>query len=295
MKRRRKTRIRINLKRFIISLSFLGIIFLLTANISKKIFAKNHNDKNTELNKEIEIYEYIDKEEDVPVEDTKKEEVDDIENKDDTVDVPLDKGVIRDEKKVDKLEENIPQPKKEDNPSKSNDYREVFKDDLFLGDSITDSISFYEFLDESHVVAKLGLTAKEAINQMDDIVKSKPKDIYMMFGMNDILTGEGSQKFVENYRELVRAIKDELPDSNLYIQSILYVAPKVKNKKPLLTNENVDDFNQALMDMAEDEGIEYLNIGSILEDNMDLLEPDGIHVKYKFYKLWLNYLTENTK
>ena len=116
-----------------------------------------------------------------------------------------------------------------------------------------------------------------------------------MFGMNDILTGESSKEFVKNYRELIQAIKDNLPDSNIYIQSRLPVSPKVKDKKPLLTNENVDDFNQALMDIAENDNFQYLNIGSILDDNMDLLEPDGIHVKYKFYKLWLDYLIENTK
>ncbi len=41
--------------------------------------------------------------------------------------------------------------------------------------------------------------------------------------------------------------------------------------------------------MTEEENVKYLNIRDIVEDNMDLLEPDGIHVKYKFYELWLQY------
>lgn len=289
MKRKKKAKVKINFKRFIISLSLLTIILLLTINISKKILAKSHKDKNIESSKKLEVYEDInkDKKTDNPVEGIKDSNIED--------DVPLEKENLKDEKKVDKVEENITQSKAEDKSSKSNDYKEAFKDDLFFGDSITDSISFYEFLDQSHVVAKLGLTSKEAKNKIEDIVKQQPKKIYIMFGMNDILTGESSKEFVKNYRELIQAIKDNLPDSNIYIQSILPVSPKVKDKKPLLTNENVDDFNQALMDMAENDNFQYLNIGSILDDNMDLLEPDGIHVKYKFYKLWLDYLIENTK
>lgn len=285
----KKAKAKVNFKRFTISLLVFVVITLLITNVSKKILAKNHNDKNIDSSKSLETYidTNKDKKTDNPVEDVKNPNNED--------GIPLEKGSPKDEKKVDKVEESVPQIKAEDNSSKPSEYKETFKDDLFLGDSITDSISFYDFLDESHVVAKLGLTSKEAKKQIEDIVKTQPKNIYIMFGMNDILTGESSKEFIKDYRELIQAIKIKLPDSNIYIQSILPVASKVKNKKPLLTNENVDDFNQALMDMAKDDNLQYLNIRSILDSDMDLLEPDGIHVKYKFYELWLDYLIENTK
>ena len=162
-------------------------------------------------------------------------------------------------------------------------------------DSITDSLSFYEFIDESNVVAKFGLTSKGAKDEVESIVKINPKNIFIMFGMNDILTDEDSNQFADDYAELIYDIKEKLPDTKIYVQSILSVAPKVKDKKPLLTNENIDKFNEALKGMAKNEKVEYLNIRTILEENKDLLEPDGIHVKYKFYKLWLDYLIENIK
>lgn len=285
----KKAKAKVNFKRFTISLLVFTIIILLITNISKKILAKNHNDKNIDSSKSLETYRDTseDKKTDNSVEDIK-----DLNNEDN---VPLEKESPKDEKEVDKVEEGVPQSKAEDNSSKSSEYKETFKDDLFLGDSITDSISFYDFLDESNVVAKLGLTSKEAKKQIEDIVKAQPKNIYIMFGMNDILTGENSKNFIKDYRELIQAIKIKLPDANIYIQSILPVDSNVKNKKPLLTNENVDDFNQALMDMAKDDNLQYLNIRSILDSDMNLLEPDGIHVKYKFYELWLDYLIENTK
>ena len=276
---KRGKRIRIDYKRFILSLTIFVIIAVLTTNVSKKIFAKYNGKDKTPSTKEAVAAADIDKKVKI---DTSPEGKPDLHSEDDKSKVQED---FKDANKVDKT----------DNLSKSNDYKEVFKEDLFLGDSITDSLSFYEFIDESHVVAKFGLTSKKAKDEIEGIVKVNPKNIFIMFGMNDILTGEDSNQFANKYAELIHDIKEKLPDSNIYIQSILLVDPKVKNKKPLLTNENIEDFNQALMDMTKDENIEYLNIRTILEDNGDLLEPDGIHVKYKFYELWLDYLIENTK
>lgn len=268
---RRNKRNKINLKRFTFSLTIFAIIFILIVNISKKIFAKVSHENKNYSSKEAEEYKNME-----------------ISN--------LDKEKIETNKEDDKInvEEDL-KDIKEDNSNKLNDYKEIFKEDLFLGDSITDSISFYEFLDQSHVIAKFGLTAKGAKGKIEEIAKADPKNIFIMFGMNDILTGEDREKFIKDYLELIQSIKEKLPDVKIYIQSILPVEPKVKDKKPLLTNENINEFNQALMDMAEDEKIDYINIKEILEQNNDLLEPDGIHVKYKFYKLWLDYLVENIK
>ena len=161
-----------------------------------------------------------------------------------------------------------------------------------MGDSITDSLSFYDILDESNIIAKFGLTTRKSTDIIDNIIKKNPRNIYIMLGTNDILTGEGSQKFIEDYTKLVQIIKEKLPDTNIYINSILPVKSKVKDKKPLLTNENIDEFNKALVTFAKDENIQYLDIASIFEDDIDLIEPDGIHVKYKFYKLWLDFIIE---
>ena len=113
--------------------------------------------------------------------------------------------------------------------------------------------------------------------------------------MNDILSFKDKEKFIIYYKDLINTIHSGLPEAKIYVQSILPVSSEVEGKKPFLNNENIDIFNQALRDMAAEENIEYLNIREILENNMDLLEPDGIHVKYNFYELWLDYLTKNSK
>lgn len=276
MKRSKRKRIKINYKRFVLSLIIFIIIGILTNNVSKEIFVSYNGKNKTPSTKEAVT-------------------VADIDEKVKTDGAPEESSDLHNENRKSQVQEDLKGIRKVEDLSKSNDYKEVFKEDLFFGDSITDSLSFYEFIDESNVVAKFGLTAKGAKDEVQNIVKINPKSIFIMFGMNDILTDEDSNQFADDYAELIHIIKEKLPNTKIYVQSILSVDPKVKDKKPLLTNENIDNFNQALKGMAKNEKVEYLNIRTILEENKDLLEPDGIHVKYKFYKLWLDYLIENIK
>lgn len=174
-------------------------------------------------------------------------------------------------------------------------YREIFEDDLFLGDSITDSLAFYNLLDKENVIAELGFTVRNAKEEIENIKSSSPENIYILFGNNDISYYKRSEIFIIPYRELIDRIQTELPDSKIYIQSILPVGPDVEDEEPLFSQENIGDFNKALKDLAREEELDYLNIREIVEENMDLLEPDEIHMKYQFYELWLDYLQEKTK
>src|SRR5699024_545712 len=126
--------------------------------------------------------------------------------------------------------------KKEDNGDKSYNYKEIFKDSLFIGDSITDSLSAYEVLDERNVIAKLGLTAVGAQKEVINIGEGNFSKVYILFGMNDILMGISDEKFTQNYMDLIHIIQKKLPNADIYVQSILPVSPKVQNKKPALNN-----------------------------------------------------------
>lgn len=183
--------------------------------------------------------------------------------------------------------------KKEDNGDKSYNYKEIFKDSLFIGDSITDSLSAYEVLDERNVIAKLGLTAVGAQKEVINIGEGNFSKVYILFGMNDILMGISDEKFTQNYMDLIHIIQKKLPNADIYVQSILPVSPKVQNKKTALNNLKIKEFNSALVRMCKDEGINYIDLKPLLIGKESLREPDGIHLKYAFYKEWLNYIINN--
>ncbi len=305
---RKRRRIRINCKRATLSLMIVLVILLFTTKISRQIFAKGYqnNDENIKSNQEIAAYKDEENDSDsetyIPIEDNIQIDNREFESTEETNVEDMDKvdSKEKEEQKEgsDEKEESdsVEEVDKSNESKEPKDYKEIFKSDVFIGDSITDSLSFYKFLDKSNVVAKMGLTAKKAVTMIDNIVEKEPENIFILFGTNDILNGGDNKKFAGEYSELIQAIKSRLPDVNIYINSILPVEEKVKNKKPLLTNENIDNFNDALVEMAEEEeGIKYLNISPIVEQDLSLFEPDGIHMKYRFYESWLDFLIKNTK
>ena len=178
---------------------------------------------------------------------------------------------------------------------KKEEYKKIFNRDLFLGDSITDSLSFYKLINDYNVIAKLGYTTVKAQVEVDNIVKKNPENIYILFGLNDIGYDVSSQEFADNYAKLIRQIKERLPDTNIYVQSILPVTADVEKRRSRLNNSNIKEFNRALVDMAKKEKINYLNIAFICREKTDVYEPDGIHPQYSFYELWLDYLIKNIK
>lgn len=277
----RKRRIKINFKKLTMFLTIFTLLIVGTVKLSIEVLAKNHKEENPVSNVEENIDKKIDEniDRETNIETNAKKNIDEDEDTD----------IANNENKKEGLN------KKKDKPKKIYDYKEIFTNDLFLGDSITDSLSFYEIINESNVIAEFGFTARKSVSELDSIEKQNPENIFIMLGMNDMLNNENSDKFAEDYSNLINSIRERVPDTNIYIQSILPVDPKVREKKPVLTNENIDKFNKVLIKFAKEENINYVNLSSIIEEDKDLLEPDGIHTKYDFYILWLNYLIENIK
>lgn len=183
---------------------------------------------------------------------------------------------------------------------KSINYSELFKNDLFIGDSITEGLSFYDFLNEKNVSSKLGLTVPQTIKAVSNIKKSNPKRIFLLLGINDLTNNRdiniSKGRFISSYTKLVKELKKDLPNSKIYLQSILPLNPKVPQKQSAFSNTNIDKFNLAIKEVATKENVPYINIASVLK-NVDpsIYQPDGMHFKSKFYELWLNFLKNNIK
>ncbi|GEM_PF-910270 len=188
---------------------------------------------------------------------------------------------------------NIPQKNILDTSEDIN-YKEVFGSSLFIGDSITEGLSHYELLGEETVIARLGFTLLKANKELSNIKTLKPENVFILLGTNEVEANMSSEKFIKNYTELINNIKDKYPEAGIYVQSILPVDPKVQKKLPFVTTARIQEFNSAIIEMAKNESLNYLNVASVLENiDKDLHESDGIHFKYPFYKLWLNYLHNN--
>ena len=187
-----------------------------------------------------------------------------------------------------------------------NDY---FDDAAFVGDSITEGIKLYDIMSNTTVIAAKGINLDTVFT--DDKIRTKegnktvlealkdtdPKKIYLMFGANGVgwFTEE---EFVKSYTKLVQAVKEQHPDSQIFLQSILPVTKKFEDSRKDISNEKIDNYNELIVKIAEQEKVWYLDVASCFKDENGYLPADsngdGMHFGNVYYQKWFDYLKTHT-
>lgn len=169
-------------------------------------------------------------------------------------------------------------------------YKDYFKDDLFIGDSITEELKYYKFLFDDNVFSKIGLNTdtlrKLLPNENFNIV---PKNIYLMMGLNDSVFVKSEEKFKQRYEAMLSALQEKFPNSTIYLQGIFPVSKALDTKEDArVNNTKINSFNKVVKSIASERGLTYLDFSYLLDENQDYFEPDGLHLKSSFHKVWLN-------
>lgn len=172
------------------------------------------------------------------------------------------------------------------------DFKSVFKDSLFIGDSISNGLLYYKHLSPENVMAIPGQSIKTTRKKMDDIKKKNPKNIYIMLGMNDSTYTE-LDSFKNAYSAMVEEIQANLPNTKIYLQSVLNVNPKNEKASSRISNPKIDSFNKAIAEIAKDKSLKFIDLRPFLQKNPAFYEPDGVHVNVKFYRTWLKFIQTN--
>lgn len=169
-------------------------------------------------------------------------------------------------------------------------YKEYFKDDLFIGDSITEELKYYKFLYDNNVFSKIGLNTDTLRNLIpDEDFGIEPKNIYLMMGLNDSVFVKTEEKFKERYLAMLDALQAKFPDAKIYLQAIFPVSKALDEKEDArVNNTKINSFNEVIKTIASERGLDYLDFSYLLKENEDYFEPDGMHLKSKFHKVWLN-------
>jgi hypothetical protein len=94
---------------------------------------------------------------------------------------------------------------------------------VFLGDSITARGCFDEFFEEKSIVNRgIGSDVTEGIfNRVEEIISLNPKQVFIMAGINDISVGVEPEKSADFMKKTCEKIHTKLPDTEIYIESIL--------------------------------------------------------------------------
>ena len=183
-----------------------------------------------------------------------------------------------------------------------------FDDAVFIGDSLTEGIKLYGVMSNAVVLSHTGLGldniyTKEVVEQEDGTkisvmdaleLETDVAKIYILMGPNSI--GYNKDTFVSKYGAIIDSIKIAQPNSIVYIQSML---PVTTNNKYKLDNKVIDEYNLALVELAEEKDVYYLDVNSHLKGSDGALPTeaspaDGMHFNATYYQKWFDYLKTHT-
>ncbi|MFB8791185.1 MAG: GDSL-type esterase/lipase family protein [Potamolinea sp.] len=165
---------------------------------------------------------------------------------------------------------------------------------IFLGDSITDYCEWSELFG-NHKIKNRGISGDRTdgiLNRLDEILQAQPQKIFLMVGINDLIQGREICKIFTNYKIIVLKIKHKLPDTKLFIQSVLPINNLITQKKLFLklNNNKVIEFNAKLQDLAKEFSLPYIDLFAAFADSYRELDEryttDGVHLNGEAYLLW---------
>lgn len=163
-------------------------------------------------------------------------------------------------------------------------------DIVFLGDSITDGARWEELF-PGLPVKNRGINANLTTNvleRMDNVVSGHPKAVFLLIGTNDLPWYERrrDEQILETYEAILRRIKEETPETSVFVQSIL---PREKSKADRIRKLNGD-----LKQLATRYGYVYIDLFSHFATPEGMLRPeltnDSLHLLSVGYAVWVEIL-----
>ncbi|MGG4462472.1 GDSL-type esterase/lipase family protein [Brevibacillus porteri] len=171
-------------------------------------------------------------------------------------------------------------------------YASQYQTSVFLGDSITEGLSYHDVLKDKNVLAGAGKTAEFALQDVDELVKRKPEHIFIQLGSDDILwpTDNPKEYSLSYYDQLIDLIKVKLPEASITILSVTPVTAEAEKAEPRY--RNIGDYNKGLKELASKVQVGFIDVSSIVSAHPDMYDADGIHFQAEFYPILLDYVKD---
>jgi lysophospholipase L1-like esterase len=191
--------------------------------------------------------------------------------------------------------------KKQDSVCKLNEYYfqrkslfEILPDDqdeiIFLGNSITNGCEWHELFNNPKIKNR-GINSDYTVgvlNRLNEIVRAKPKKIFLMIGINDLGRDIPVDTVIINYQKILDTIRIRTPKTEVYIQSVLPDNLEISpNRQPI---QLILELNKKLKALASKNKLTFIDLyPSFIDKNGYLdssLTNDGLHLMGKGYLIW---------
>lgn len=157
-------------------------------------------------------------------------------------------------------------------------------------------------LDENTYKMQILHPGNKQLMPIHDVLKDiKPKYLVLTFGLNGAVQNvkRGREYFTSCYKKLIDTVRSASPDTKIILQSCFPVAENMDMTNYSVTqgqlNERIKTLNGWTMELADSEGLRYLNTYEALTDKSGNLKleyqaGDGHHLTKDAYIVVLNYI-----
>lgn len=181
---------------------------------------------------------------------------------------------------------------------------------VFAGSSLMEQFPVNELMMGQNIPLSIynrgigGYTTSELMETMQVCIYDlEPSYVFLNIGTNDLNDADYVEDaFIGRYAAILRGLKEHLPETKVYLLSYYPVNNRVAENRfgmaELLknrTNSRIHEANAAVKRMAEENGVDYLDVNSgLYDENGELKEEftvDGMHMYANGYQaVWQELL-----
>lgn len=182
---------------------------------------------------------------------------------------------------------------------------EIDKDSIvFLGDSLTEFYRLEEFFRGYNIYNRgiAGDTTDGVLDRLQtNVIKMDPSKVFLQIGTNDLNEKKmEKENIITNIELILTTLRDNLPNTKLYLISLYPVNLKVLLCSPMLVgkrrNSTIKEINDELKEFAKNNDIPFIDIYPHLLDEDENLKKEytveGLHISLEGYKVITNILKQ---
>ena len=188
-----------------------------------------------------------------------------------------------------------------------------FADAAFLGDSITQGYTEYDInMNGALICGYIGASPNQIVQRttmkhsergpevpLDVLAAAQPAKLYVLMGANTLGVLGNDKNFLAYYGEMVKQLRELLPNTIIYVQALTPVQSFVTERVPGMDNARFRTLNLELANIAYTNGCQFLDLYAAFADengelSAEYAQPDGIHITVSGYEHWVDYLCRHT-
>ena len=164
---------------------------------------------------------------------------------------------------------------------------------LFLGDSLIEYFDWQQRFPD-HRAGNFGNAGESVQGLLSRVMMigesfADADMIFIMSGINNIAMGDDD--FIGFYKVIIERLQSTYPESYIIANSLIPV------NMEYIQNDTIEVVNEALQNLANETGIELLNIYSRFVDTKgrvikEYLLEDGVHISNEGYAVWSRAIEE---